>query len=227
MVKLFKHLPFSELDFDLQAETTEKGRKYLTPNGKAYPSITTILSAYNIKKIMEWRQRVGDEEANRVAGRASRRGTKLHSICESYLKNEITPLKMQTMMPSDKENFLKLKDVLNKHIDIVFALEQALYSDRLGVAGRVDCIATWNGKISIIDFKTSTNEKSENNIENYFMQCSAYAEMFEERTCVPIEQIVVVIAVENGTHQVFVKDKHKYLDQLNFYINKHYKNIAV
>jgi genome maintenance exonuclease 1 len=227
MVKLFKHLPFAELNYDLDAETTDSGRKYVTPQGESYSSITTVLAAYNIKKIMEWRQRVGAEEANRVAGRASRRGTKLHSICESYLKNEITPMKMQTMMPSDKENFLKLKDVLYRSIDIVFALEQALYSDRLRVAGRVDCIATWNGKISVIDFKTSTSEKNEENIENYFMQCSAYAEMFEERTGVPIEQIVVVIAVENGTNQVFVKNKHKYLDKLHYYINKHYKTTVV
>ncbi len=226
MVKQFKHLPFSELDFDLNSQTTESGRKYVTPEGDSYPSVTTVLSAYNIKKIMEWRQRVGDEEANRVAGRASRRGTKLHSICEAYLKNEITPMKMQTMMPNDKENFLKLRDILNRNIDIVFALEQALYSNRLRIAGRVDCIATWKGKISIIDFKTSTNEKDEENIENYFMQCSAYAEMFEELTCVPIEQIVVVIAVENGTNQVFIKNKDKYLDQLNFYIDKHYKKVS-
>lgn len=227
MVKRFKHLPFAELEFDLKSETTESGRRYVTPEGNSYSSVTTVLSAYNIKKIMEWRQRVGDEEANKVAGRASRRGTKLHSICESYLKNEITPLKMQTMMPNDKENFLKLRDILNENIDIVFALEQALYSDRLRIAGRVDCIATWKGKISIIDFKTSTNDKNEENIENYFMQCAAYAEMFEERTNVPIQQIVVVIAVENGTNQVFVKNKDKYLDQLNFYINKHYKNMVV
>lgn len=227
MVKQFKYLPFAELDFDLKSETLESGRKYLTPEGKAYSSITTILSSYNIKKIMEWRERVGNEQANKIAGRAARRGTKLHSICESYLKNEITPLKLQTMMPSDKENFLKVRDLLNTNIDTVFALEQALYSDRLRVAGRVDCIATWGGEISVIDFKTSTRNKDEENIGNYFMQCSAYAEMFEERTNVPINQIVVVIAVENGTNQVFVRNKHKYLDQLHIYIDKHYKNIAV
>lgn len=80
MVKLFKHLPFPELDFDLKSETTESGRRYVTPEGNSYSSVTTVLSAYNIKKIMEWRQRVGDEEANKVASRASRRGTKLHSM---------------------------------------------------------------------------------------------------------------------------------------------------
>ena len=71
----FNFIKLPELDFDLKAETTDSGRKYVTPNGARYPSVTTVLSSYNKKAIMEWRQRVGAEEANKIAGRASRRGT--------------------------------------------------------------------------------------------------------------------------------------------------------
>lgn len=214
----FRHIKLPELQFDLLAETTESGRKYLTPSGKKYPSITTVLSSYGKKALFEWRKRVGEEEANRVAAKASRRGTKLHSICESYLLNELLDMKMSTLMPDTKEMFLSIKPFMDENITEVYGIEQALYSDRLQIAGRCDCIATWNGEISIVDWKTASREKEEESIQNYFMQASAYAEMFEERTSLPIKQIVVAIAVEGSQPQIFVREKHKYLEELMKYI---------
>ena len=199
----FEFIKIPELDYDLEAVTTESGR---------------VLSAFGKKAIMEWRKRVGEEEANRVSTKASTRGTNLHLVCEKYLLNEYTPLKLKTLMPNIKALFQQLKPELDKNIGKIYALEQALYSDELEVAGRVDCIAEWNGELSIIDFKTSSKLKEERHIQNYFMQCTAYAIMFEERTGKPIDKIVVAIAVENEQPQIFVRSKLDYVTELMKYV---------
>ena len=116
----FNFVKLPELDFELESETTESGRRYTTPNGEKYPSITTVLSSYNKKAIMEWRQKVGNEEANRIAGRASRRGTQLHTLCEKYILGELTGMKMQTLMPLDKMMFGQLRPLLDNHVGDVY-----------------------------------------------------------------------------------------------------------
>ncbi len=220
----FNHVKLPELDFELQAQTTEAGREYATPIGKSFPSVTTVLSDYNKKALFEWRERVGAEEANKIAAKASSRGTKLHTVCENYLLNEMTDDKLRTMMPDTKQLFLSLRPHIDENIGDVYCIEQALYSKTLRLAGRVDCIAEWNGQLSVIDFKSSTREKSEDNILNYFMQCTAYAEMFGEITGKPINQIVVAIAVEDGSHQIFVREKSDYyIESLQRYIGKYWR----
>jgi genome maintenance exonuclease 1 len=131
-------------------------------------------------------------------------------------------MKLASMLPTTKELFYKIKSRIDTNITTVHCLEQALYSDELQVAGRVDCIAEWNGKLSVVDFKSSTNQKKKEKIGNYFMQCTAYAIMYEEIVGVPIEQIVVLIGTENGDGQVFVENKSDYVDSLKSYIKKHY-----
>ena len=220
---MFNHVKLESLNFDLQAVTTDSGRKYTTPDGKVYPSITTVLSSYNKKALFEWRARVGEEEANRVARKASNRGTKLHSTVEKYLLNELSSLKMHMMMPDTKELFLKLKPFLDAHVSNIYGIEQALYSHNLRLAGRCDCIGEWDGKVSIIDWKTASRSKQKEQIANYFMQASAYAEMFEEITGIEINQIVVAIAVEDDPPQIFIEEKSKYLPELNKYIGKYWE----
>ena len=212
MTFVYEKLP--ELDFELEAKTTESGRVYYTPSGKAYPSVTTVLGSMNKEFIDAWRKRVGEEEANKISGKASRRGEALHLACEKYLLNEMSDLKIRNMMPNIKELFFQLRPELDKNIGTIYAVEQPLYSDKLKIAGRVDCIAKWDGKISIIDFKTSSKEKLEENILNYFLQCAAYAEMFEELTKKIVEILVVAIAVEGGQPQIFVRQRHMYRTQL-------------
>ena len=217
----FEFVKLESLNFDLKSVTTENGRLYQTPSGEMYPSVTTVLSSYNKKAIFEWRQRVGEEEANRISRKASGRGTKLHSVCENYLLNEMTDMKYQMMMPDIKELFLQLKPHIDENITKVYGIEQSLYSDALKIAGRCDCIALWNDTLSIVDYKTASKEKDENQILNYFMQCTAYAEMFEERTGMPVEQVVVAIAVQDSAQpQIFVREKHIYKDVLMKYIIK-------
>jgi len=219
----FCHVKLDALNFDLESVTTETGRTYKTPSGKEYPSITTVLSSYNKQAIYEWRQRVGEEEANRVSRKASNRGTKLHNTVEKYLLNEMSPLQMHSMMPDTKELFLKLKPFLDKHVNNIYGIEQPLFSDELRLAGRCDCIGEWDNQISIIDWKTANYSKEKDQIANYFMQASAYAEMFGERTGLTINQIVIAIAVENSPPQIFIEEKSKYLPELKKYIGKYWE----
>lgn len=222
---MFNHVRLPELDFELKSETTNKGRTYVTPEGDVYPSVTTVLSPYSKQAISEWRQRVGEAEANKISTQASNRGTKLHLMCEQYLLNELTPLQMQTVMPDTKELFLSVKPHLDKHIGDIYAIEQPLYSNKLKLAGKPDCIAEWDKVLSVVDHKTSKKEKSEEFILNYFMQATAYCEMFEERTGIPINQIVLCFALVEGGSQIIVKQKHDYLQPLNEYIDYYWSGI--
>ena len=207
---------FNHLNVELPtitATTTDGVRLYETPEGNKYPSITTILSVRNKKGLMEWRKKVGNDVANYVARTAANRGTKVHHMCEDYLNNDFDEEK-------HKKNFLpyclftQLKEQGLSKIDNIHAQEAGLYSDKYKVAGRVDCIAEYDGVLSIIDFKTSTKERNDDWNENYYIQCSAYAEMYEERTGTEINQNVILVVTEDGTVQEFVKDKHDYLDAL-------------
>jgi len=218
----FNHVKLDALNFELESVTTETGRVYKTPSGKEYPSITTVLSSYNKQAIYEWRQRVGEEEANRVSRKASNRGTKLHNTVEKYLLNEMSPLQMHSMMPDTKELFLKLKPILDEKVNNIYGIEQPLFSDKLQVAGRCDCIGEWDNQISIIDWKTANYSKEKDQIANYFMQAAAYAEMFGERTGIEINQIVIAIAVENEQPQVFIEEKKQYLVELNKYLDRYH-----
>ena len=212
---MFEHVKLPALQFDLVAETTETGRKYHVPNGKKYDSVTTILSHAKDKTFLnEWRARIGEDEANRIVKKSSSRGTKLHDACEKYLKNELTDMKIRMLMPDVKDFFTQLRPHIDKNIGKVYGTEQALYSDRLRIAGRTDCIAEWGGLLSIVDYKNSIKEKREDWIQDYFIQCTAYATMFEDLTGISIPQIVVLIANEEGLPQVFVREKINYLPQL-------------
>ena len=211
----FKHIG-CDIDYDLETETINGKRFYKTPEGLLYPSVTTITSQHGKDKIIEWRKRVGEEEANRISTRASNRGTKVHKICENYLNNEedyarTNPAHIHKTMPDSIAMFKSLQPLLDEHVNNIHALEIPLYSHHLKVAGRVDCIAEYDGKLSIIDFKTSGKLKEESWIKGYFMQCSAYAVMYEERTGIPVSQIVIMIAVDSEYPQVFIKKRNDYI----------------
>ncbi len=182
-------------------------RLYQTPSGLAYPSVTTITGLLSKQSIMEWRKRVGEEEATKISTRASRRGTKTHTLCENFLNNESVIPEML-----DKEMWNSMLPELLK-INNIRCLETTLYSDYLKVAGTVDCIAEYNGRLAIIDFKTSAKLKEKRWISNYFMQCAAYSVAFEERTGVPVTDLVVIIGVDNENCQVFEEKRDSWIDQ--------------
>lgn len=194
---------------ELTTQTLDGKRFYATPDGKLYPSVTTVMSILNKDAIMEWRRRVGEEQASKISSRAARRGTKLHTVCENYLMNK----DVSKTMPDTMALFKSIKPFIDKYIDNVYAIEAPLYSHHLRVGGRVDCIAEYDGKLAIIDYKTSSRQKDESQIQNYFMQCAAYAVMFEERTSIPVSRIAIVMAVENDNPLLFVKKRDDYIDQ--------------
>jgi len=214
---MFEHVP-TELN-EMNAVTTEKGRKYRTPEGVDLPSITTVLSILSRDSIMKWRRRVGAAEANRISHRASTRGTAVHAIIEKYINNEENFKDGYT--PDIISSFLDLQPILDSRIGRVYAQEAPLYSNHLGVAGRVDCVADFDGKLSIIDFKTSMKPKRYDYITNYFMQESAYAIMWEERTERPISQLVTIISVDNNEPQVFIEHRDNWVRPLRETIAKY------
>ena len=214
---MFNHIQVSLPE--VTTETINRKRFYVTPEGEKYPSITTVLSNRKKEGLFEWRKRVGNDVANYVARTSASRGTKVHHMCEDYLNNEFDEEK-------HKKDFLpfclfnQLKDQALCNMNNIYAQEAGLYSDKYKVAGRVDCVAEYKDTLSIIDFKTSTRERSDDWNENYYIQGSAYAEMFEERTKIKIDQVVILVVTEDGTVQEFVKSKQDYLPMLEESMNE-------
>jgi genome maintenance exonuclease 1 len=214
---MFEHIAV-ELN-EMESVTTEEGRKYKTPEGIDLPSITTVLSILSRDSIETWKKKVGVEEANKISHRAATRGTAVHEIIEKYLDNKEDYRDGYT--PDIIESFIALKPVLDGKIGRIFAQEAPLYSNHLGVAGRVDCVAEFDGKLSIIDFKTSRKPKRKNYIQNYFMQEAAYSIMWEERTGMPIVQLVTIIAVDQHEPQVFIEHRDNWVRPLRETIEKY------
>ncbi len=205
---------------DLSAKTGSGGRTYTAPDGSTYPSITTVLSILSREAIQAWRARVGEEEANKISRVASTRGTAVHDMLEKYVDND--PNFAEGVLPHIIQSFYDVKDVLDTNLQKVYAQEAPLFSEHLGLAGRVDCVGVWDGKNSIIDYKTSRKPKKKEWIDGYFMQCAAYAIMWEERTGMPITQLVVMIAVDNEEPQVFIEHRDNWVKKL-FDVIEQYK----
>jgi len=194
----YTHLQHDIKIDELETINEDNMRLYVTPDGLKYPSVTTVLGWLSQKGIMEWRKRVGEEAANKISRQASTRGTKFHYQVEDYINNKEPNLKT----PAEKDMFNSIKPLLHR-INNVHCQEVSLFSNHLKTAGRVDCIAEFDGRLSIIDFKTSSKPKSANYIENYFMQGAAYAVMYEERTGIVVDTVSILIAVEGNECQLF------------------------
>ena len=215
------HMPFVHKSanlLDIKTTTIDGKRYYITPEGNKYPSITTVLSDRGKEGILAWRKKVGEDVANRITKAATNRGTKVHTICEDYLNNEDVTKYKKDFLPYAM--FIELKNGLMREINNIRAQECGLYSDKYKVAGRVDCIAEYDGVLSIVDFKTSNRRRNDKYNENYYIQASAYAEMFEERTGDKVEQIAIFVVTETGEVQKFVKQKYDYLPLLEESVEK-------
>ena len=210
--RTFEHVKVHFDYDDLLSEDTDSGRKYVTEDKKKLPSITTVLSILSRAGIAAWRKRVGDKEADRISHIASTRGSAVHQIVEDYIDNKEDF--DAGYFPHILESFQQIKPIIDKRIGKVYAQEQPLYSNHLGVAGRVDCVAEFDGKLSIIDFKTSKKRKTRSNCYNYFMQESGYAIMWEERTNMPITQLVTIMSVDNDDPLVFVEQRDDWTEKL-------------
>ena len=205
---------FNHVGCDLQELKTKNingKRHYITPNGDKYLSITSLLSQLSKVGIQKWRKRVGEVEANRITTKASRQGTSVHSVCESYIKNEDGYL--ENRMPNVVELFQSIIPLLDR-IDNVHVIEGALYSDELGLAGRTDLIGEFDNELAVIDYKTSRKIKTWEMCDKYFMQGAFYAHAYEECTGIPIENIIIIMAVENEEPLLWRESKSRWLNPL-------------
>ena len=204
---MFLHKPV-EVE-ELESVTTAVGRVYKTPHG-AFPSITTVLSRLSREGIAKWRNKVGEEKANKNSRVASSRGTRIHKICEDYINNKEPDIKS----PLDKEMFLNMQEILDGFVEEVYGQELPLYSKHLGIAGRVDLVCKWNGRTAIVDFKTSAKEKKREWIDSYYMQATAYCIMFEEMTGIPVDRFVILIGVDQEPPQTFYGKRNDNIAEL-------------
>jgi hypothetical protein len=206
---MFNHVNHGIKLPDLYCETTPTGRFYYPPTGEKYPSVTTVLSVQDKSGLDEWKARVGEEEAKKIGFRATTRGTEVHLIAEEYIDNKVDYTKGK--MPINVAMFNQIKSLLDNNLDNIWFQEAPLYSHFIRVAGRVDLIAEWQGKLSIIDFKTSRKLKKQEWIKGYFMQESFYALAFEERVGKPISQLVTVVMTDENIPQVFVEKRDNHI----------------
>jgi genome maintenance exonuclease 1 len=214
---MFNHV---ELDLpQLEREMIDGVRYYKVPTLEElqkFVSITSVISHYSKEKFASWRAKVGEEEANKITRKATSRGTDLHTLVEDYLHNR----NLSEVQPISEHLFKIAKPALNR-INNIYALEGSLYSQYLGVAGTVDCIAEFDGELAIIDFKTSKQPKPREWIDGYFVQCCAYACMLHELTGISVKKFVIIMTCENGEVEVYEEyDKAKYIRLLTQYIKK-------
>ena len=208
---MFNHLEGYEA-VSLPTENINGKRYYTTPEGKHYPSVTTVTGLLNKKWIKAWRKKIGEEKANKISRKAAGRGTRYHHLQEDFLNNKLTEERLKEATPLDLMMFNQTKELTSKLGDI-YMLEGSMYSNELEIAGRVDCVAEFAGKVSVIDFKTSTRRKSPSQVKSYFLQETAYATMFEEMYGVPIERIVTIVSVEEtGQSQLFVEEPKTWIE---------------
>lgn len=220
---------FTHLDtihpIELKTIESSKGRLYITPEGNKYPSITTILGAGDKPWLKDWRQSLGEAKADKEMKRAADRGTAVHLMIERFLDNDPEPTKDQALEHIAEFNSLRLH---LKSVNNILTQEMALWSDTLRLAGRVDCIGEYQGVLSIIDFKTSTNDKTSDRIQDYYLQTSAYSLMFEERYGIQIDQIVILMSVERGVLPlVFKQPVDPYIEPLLQRINMYHTTHGV
>lgn len=211
---------FTHVDLNLPSleRETIDGVRYYTINGenKKLVSITSVISHYNREKFASWREKVGEEEANRITKRATSRGTDTHTLIENYLLNRELP----EVQPISEHLFKIAKATLNR-INNIHCLESSLYSEILGVAGSVDTIADFDEELSVIDYKTSKEPKPREWIEGYFVQAMFYGMALYEMTGIQIKKLVIIMTCENGECVVYEeRDLKKYMKLVVKYIKK-------
>ena len=216
---------FIHNDTDLSLLPNTKGKKiegyrFYDIDGQNYPSVTSVLGIRKKEGLQKWRDSIGEDVANWEMNRAARRGKSFHKLVEQYLNNE-TP-SIRDVLPL---GLFRLAKPYIDQINNIRLLEKIMVSPKLTIAGQVDCVAEYNGKLSVIDFKSANKERKEDWIENYFLQCTAYSSMYEETFGEKIEQIVVLLAAEDGTMTAYVKDPQDYIEELVLSIETFYRSV--
>ena len=219
---------------DLNTKNIDGKRHYLVPDPRsgeesalAYPSITTLLGWYSGFGIKKWRDKVGHEESNKITRQAANRGTAVHKIVEDYITNKIEDSGdyLKSQMPTYHSDFLKFKQIIDKNIGKIYGIETALWSHKYHVAGRSDCIAEWDGRMSVVDWKTSRKIKKREHIENYFLQGTFYACAYTELTGTEVDYLNIVMVPESDEPVIFTECIHDWKDLLYKRVTKWYKEV--
>ena len=212
-------------EIELEKKETPGCRLYQLPNGDWVPSITSVTSFYNREKFIKWRQKVGEEKANQITRKATSRGTDFHEVAQDYLEGK--SVDWESHLPASKFMFHACKPILDR-IDNIHAIERTLYSEYLGIAGRVDCIAEFDGELAVIDFKTSEYIKPEEWLENYFVQETFYACAYYEMTGIPVKKLITIMTTSSGEVKVYDKrNKDEYIKLLVKYIKEFVLNHGI
>jgi hypothetical protein len=197
------------------AETPINGKRHYTIEDDydgtlVLPSVTTVLGSQPKPELDAWRKRIGEEKADVITNASAQRGSILHNMIEQYLNNKVITV---NNTESAYQMFIDLKPYLN-NINMIYCQEKVLYSKKFGIAGRVDTIGEYEGKLSVIDFKNARRTRTEKMVQNYFLQTTAYAGLFESMTGIAINQIVILMAVEDKEPQIFIRDPRDYVRDL-------------
>ena len=214
----YNHIP---INFQ-QAKLIEKDNAhyYETPSGEIFPSITTILQkTMSIEKkesLQNWKDK--EVAAEYITSEASTIGTETHKLIENYINDvrQTDEVRLLTVA-----HFNNLIPFLQK-IDDVHGTELRLYSNTMKLAGTSDCIAKYDGELSIIDYKTKRSNQKEEWMTDHFIQGTAYAEMFKELTGIEVKQIVILVSSEKNSRMEFVKNTKDYKDLLTQRLNQYY-----
>ena len=217
---------------DLNTKNIDGKRHYLVPDPRsgeesalAYPSITTLLGWYSGFGIQKWRDKVGHEEANKITRQAASRGTAVHKIIEDYITNQLSEDNLRSVMPTYHAAVLKFQKLIDENLGTIYGIETALWSHEYHVAGRSDCIAEWDGKMSIVDWKTSRKVKKREHVENYFLQGTFYACAYTELTGTEVDYLNIVMVPENEEPVIFTENIHDWKDLLYKRVTKWYKEV--
>lgn len=224
--KVFRHLPLSLKEIEVINDTENQRRLYVTPEGNKYPSITTILGILKAPELEEWIRTTDPSVVHEVSSRAAKRGSIVHELVEHYINNELSEFD-PNVRASDIKSFKQLKPILDEHVDNILMQEAPLYSNKWRIAGRVDCIGNYDEVLSIIDFKTSRRVKTKEDIPNYFIQMTAYAEMLDELTGISIDQIVIIMEVENDQPLVFKESRSNWIEALRDTRKRYYEQYGI
>lgn len=206
-MKTFCH-EFVKINGSIVSIEQQSGRNYKTPDG-VFPSVTTVTGWGKREFFASWRKK-NAAESKRVLSR----GSAMHSMIEEYLRNTLSQRTLNEQLGScHADLFLKMQSDIDR-IDNIRAIEVALWSKQIGLAGRTDCIGDYDGELSVIDFKSASKPKSEDGILEYFTQATAYALMWQARTGQPIPNIVIIIGTETGECQVFKTNPRDHVPDL-------------
>ncbi len=213
--RTFVHEPLEIIKIIRDADENGK-RVYHTPAG-TFHSVTTRLESISKPGLDAWAERVGVQEANTIKKIAANGGSDLHAVCEAYLKNE--PNCMDGLLPNTLFLFKGVKEVLDARVGKVYGVEIPLYSGALKTAGTCDLVCEFDGKLTVLDFKTARKQKEEGYLHSYYLQTAAYALMLKEMYGVDFLQTVLIIAGLDGSCDIKVTGSEFFSEAGNFFKN--------